>query len=1729
MGSSDPIYVFKQHFSRNDAEAVVSGLIHHRVIWKRLADDGFLENLLGLLNTQKENWSAAHVCLAAVGIKATDASQIQPQPLPQNISRLFDLQLEQIAPVAAGIMSNLPVDGNWSAYLQKLGLDQLSMDDIQEGWGTVFTLVYFLAENKDSFIQEFTRSDKSCKQDLLAFILCANPNFMESALSSVEKAAVASALPDLLLLLKKMDLYESKGMLQRIVDNYLEKKPVEGLVAVASKESLNNGEDLLRNIDLFRNYAILASYGSHKELADDFSKRALRSSDQLNQMLTALNNAIKSPVKNEVDLSGSFALSGEKGLVGKVLQAAQIKNSDPESARKIGRQIYHEIFSSHGIGQLLDGENIGRVVSPVQLVRLLCDLNLIREAAQTADRLIEYQPLNAELLRCTATLYSDYGDFQKSAQLYSRLELIEELTREEKMNLIEALENTSQWKSALSIWKRVNLVSLDDYEKKAICCYRSGDARCFDETVNAAKNFYTSEGLFQVLETLFEINNGQSELAQNLIDTFLKNRKRDRYSIFFSIEYYQKTGQIGEAFNVIQSLSSLELNLPEIYVKRCELAAQTGDREQLLHVLQQAAADAHLDDLPSIEKMLAACFEARAWDFAAEMLQRTAGKWILAPQLTAFKAQLLNEQGKYWQAGELLDPLVMRKEVAESWLIQYGLALMESSQADFPLNSLKNIQIDDRLKKLFNGFPRNLLLQVIRAEMDNENKLLHYQELLNDKDNHIDPEIWRVHAGLGKYYFEHNQFDLAVVNFKEAAKAQPQNKLLDVMLLKSLGKLSLYDEAMAVFTIILGRSDLEIADMLEINASLKKSDQWLLNLEKYAEIQPDTPLLQAALAQLYAEKGEQKKVQNSIQKSGLSGSNVGSERLVSTQILLQAGLEDEARRNLEGFLSRKQTLSDSEYLSGALLYLQMGEIRKAANLLNLVEHANSAILALKAELLNQLNQPQDALAAIQLALEILESPASSLNVVQALRGIQAPQEWQKFNGKPQDLYAYSVTMRIAVGDYRGAFEQAQANIQKFPQSLTLKSLSIELAHILGEAGVTQSLLEDSPDWQTVSEINEMTPAWGEAALVFGQEVLAANVLSRCLEIMPQNTRVKALQARLLERNGNHADAADLINELLSEWRNAPLPDNKRQPVGNLWLAEAAFELKHYAETMEIVRQTMEKTGKTNTTGKLFLNAMVQAAFNNWLKRKLDVETNLDPITTEDLNCFDEICAIGEPKIRMDKEINALINEIGFWLGRGDTGADGFDPNNAVTPHPYMLLATTFQKEGSQRAEILMDKFRDDPIAWMIMAALELESEPAKSVAHTTALLRGGQTDPLKYALLAFAKQKLGQTADAYAALNLALTAWPEEYKWQIQAGELSKSLGDVRSSLEHFKKAADTHKNDDAQVYLGELSLKAGNPEAITYLERKLNGSPQDFDVLLQLGELSIKNNKLQKAARYLENARNINPQDVRVHLLLSKVAVAVQNFDKARELISEAEHLKPQDKHVVLQKAAVLDKSQGSQSALDYLQHLQALEIQQDVDVIIQQAEYIREVNGAEKSLAYLLPKSFDSVNSALLLATAKNYLEMGKLDLSEEFTERALQIDPEDPQPLAMLAKISGKNGDLDKAVDLLVKAIQINPFEASFYMELANIYQNRRDIVDATETLENGLRAIPHNFELLSALGMLLYQQGQYQSAQEVLQQAVSINPRDENSKRLLSTLANANIIQGNINNDTLIEKA
>ena len=74
MGSVDPIFVFKQHFKRDDADALVASTIHHKLVWDRLKDDSFLQDLIASISLKKEYWTAAHICLLASGCDSQSLS-----------------------------------------------------------------------------------------------------------------------------------------------------------------------------------------------------------------------------------------------------------------------------------------------------------------------------------------------------------------------------------------------------------------------------------------------------------------------------------------------------------------------------------------------------------------------------------------------------------------------------------------------------------------------------------------------------------------------------------------------------------------------------------------------------------------------------------------------------------------------------------------------------------------------------------------------------------------------------------------------------------------------------------------------------------------------------------------------------------------------------------------------------------------------------------------------------------------------------------------------------------------------------------------------------------------------------------------------------------------------------------------------------------------------------------------------------------------------------------------------------------------------------------------------------------------------------------------------------------------------------------------------------------------------------------------------------------------------
>ncbi len=1124
--------------------------------------------------------------------------------------------------------------------------------------------------------------------------------------------------------------------------------------------------------------------------------------------------------------------------------------------------------------------------------------------------------------------------------------------------------------------------------------------------------------------------------------------------------------------------------------------------------------------------MLEACLSGNAGESARNLLSANGEKWVLSPWLQGAKARLLIERGNYNPARHILGELISREQIQADWLIDFGLAAAERKRADFPLaetlaRSQLNLNASNLDAKFFDQNYDHMLLKVLQAEMEPERKLTCYQALMTRADLHRNPDAWRVYAGMGKYYFQNKQYDLAVVNFKEALKLQPQKQIISLFLIQAFAKMHLYEDALDVVANCMRAGGLEIMDLLEINASLKDVQQWQRMLEEKTSGDGQSTIFKYALAQLYLGQNQTGKALRLIRSCFKAGLPQSADRFAAAQLLAQVGMHEEAGQVIDDFLTENELISADDYLASAFINLQIGQNSKALNLLNLIEQVDYAILGLKAFLYQETGFPAEAQAANRQAIDLYEKNSDE-PVVIPYSWLTAPHIWEGIRQNPLQLYQAAIINRKKNGDLAGAFEDAQAFLVRFPADFNLLTLALSLAYSLGEDKIIESFLDNAIAMSIEECANENVCIWGEAALKLGREIQAANLLSQCLEILPDSLRVKALQARLQHRNGNHADAQALLDEMLKGAHT--ISDTDMDDAS--WLAEAAMELGRYQVAMEKSRRAIQQSGQAAPFIEVFLRALSKITFENWINQRLQAAAHMVVLDKQDLELFGSFQSQIKCGLFNRPDLQSQIREIQMWLD--EAGA----AYREIEDDPYTTscarLVACFKQAGGNKAEILLEKYRDDDQLPLVFALLTMDTEPAKAVTSLTGLLKTGAAQAQHYAALAIAKQKLGQPEDAYAAISLALSAWPEEYQWHILAGEISKAVGDVHASLSHFQKAAEIEKGAETQAYLGEMNLQAGNYLGIAYLESRLNGDERDFDTLIKLGELSMRNEKPQKAARYLENAKRMRSQDSRPYLMISQLALKLGNLKKAQDNLEMAYLLDPQDQSVIGQKAAIIRESQGAQAALDFLGQDNLMKIKPGKEILLRKAAYIAELQGEQRALDYLIDQTDQSNDVEIQLEIARLQLKTGDLEAAENNADMARQSNPGNPYPLQTLAKVAQQNGDLDKAIDLLVKAVQLNPFEPAFFMDLARIYQTRRDNRQALEILESGVRTNPYHFDLLKNLGLLYYQQGSYQPAEICLRQATKIRPGDESIKSLLSTLKNANIIQVETSNPSVIEE-
>lgn len=257
--------------------------------------------------------------------------------------------------------------------------------------------------------------------------------------------------------------------------------------------------------------------------------------------------------------------------------------------------------------------------------------------------------------------------------------------------------------------------------------------------------------------------------------------------------------------------------------------------------------------------------------------------------------------------------------------------------------------------------------------------------------------------------------------------------------------------------------------------------------------------------------------------------------------------------------------------------------------------------------------------------------------------------------------------------------------------------------------------------------------------------------------------------------------------------------------------------------------------------------------------------------------------------------------------------------------------------------------------------------------------------------------------------------------------------------------------------------------EARAEFERLMAGAPGNTDMAFAVALLSLQLKDYDAAEKYLKRLLDTNYRDKDgVKLYLGQVAEERNDLPEALRWYGEVGE---GDQYVQAQirYAEVLSKQGKLDAARAHLQQAAARNSQQRVQLILAEAQLLREANQPKAA--------FDLVG-------------------------RALDRLPNDPDLLYDYAMLAEKIDRVDILEASLRKLIEIRPEHAHAYNALGYSLADRNErLPEARELIEKALKLAPDDAFIIDSMGWVLYRQGQPKDALGYLRRAFSDHPDPE----------------------------
>lgn len=321
--------------------------------------------------------------------------------------------------------------------------------------------------------------------------------------------------------------------------------------------------------------------------------------------------------------------------------------------------------------------------------------------------------------------------------------------------------------------------------------------------------------------------------------------------------------------------------------------------------------------------------------------------------------------------------------------------------------------------------------------------------------------------------------------------------------------------------------------------------------------------------------------------------------------------------------------------------------------------------------------------------------------------------------------------------------------------------------------------------------------------------------------------------------------------------------------------------------------------------------------------------------------------------------------------------------------------------------------------------------------------------------LGLGRAYLGMNEKGKALLEFeqALNLKSDSIEILLELGKLQSTMGMAEKSDKTFKIIKKSKLNNGECLYeiSKHFSARGNYDEALNYLEHAISLSPHSKEIRKHMGEIFEKKKDFSKALDvYLEASKDIG--NIRwINEGIVRCADKTGNFsDKA------------------FAQKLLIELNDTADSWCDYGATLIRLGKFDEAKTAFERAAKL----SPSSTRAYQAP---ELIRIEKARADGKKLAEQAKEAIKNKFfltakdrLTKALELVPNEPEWLELLASVALKTSDIDSAAILLAKLRTRNPDNYNFNFNLAKIYEAQGKIQLSVEILTSTLKDHPQNLE-------------------------------------------------------------